>query len=137
MLTIRLSRVGRKKQAFFHLVVAEKARSAKKKFFEKVGHYNPHTNGGEGEFVFNAERLSHFISNGAQVSQTAARMLTKAGFKEAGKFVAQRVTKPKKEAPKPEVKEEAVVEEAPAAEEVAAEETTEVPAEEAGEEKSE
>ena len=111
MLMIRFARVGRKKQAFFRLVAADKKQSAKKKFVEKLGYYNPHTNNGEGEFVFEADRVKHFIQNGAQISQTAARRLTKAGVEEAAKFIEQRATKPKKE----EVKEEAPAEEAPAA----------------------
>lgn len=107
MLTIRFARVGRKKQAFFKLVVADKQKAVQKKFVEKLGFYNPHTNGGEGEFVFEADRVKHFIKNGAQMSQTAARRLAKAGIKEAEKFIEQRVTKPKKE----EVKEEQPAEE--------------------------
>lgn len=116
MLIIRFARVGRKNQAYFRLVVAEKSKSAKKKFVEKLGYYNPHTNNGEGEFVFEKDRVVYYISNGAQMSQTAARLLTKAGVKEAGKFVEERASKPKKEEPK---------EEAPAAEEAPAEEAVE------------
>lgn len=106
MLTIRFTRVGRKKQAFFHLVVAEKSNAVKKKYVEKIGYFNPHTEDGKGQFEFEKDRVLHFIKNGAQVSQTVARMLSKAGVEEAGKFIEQRVTKPKKEAPKPEPKEE-------------------------------
>jgi len=110
MLVIRFARFGRNKQAFFRLVAAEKARPVKKKFIEKLGYYNPHANGGEGEFIFEADKIKKHIANGAQLSQTAARLLTKAGLKEAGKFVEQRVTKPKKEEQKPEPKEENVEE---------------------------
>lgn len=116
MLMIRFARVGRNKQAFFHLVAAEKRQSVTKKFVEKLGYYNPHTNNGEGEFVFEADRVKHFIGNGAQLSQTAARRLAKAGVSEAEKFIEKRVTKPKKEEVKEEVAEAAPAEEAPAAE---------------------
>lgn len=97
MLIIRFVRVGKKKSAFFHLVVAEKARAVQKKYIEKIGYYNPHTNNGEGELTLEKDRLLHFIKNGAQVSQSAARLLVKNGIKEAGKFIEQRATKPKKE----------------------------------------
>jgi len=107
---IRFVRVGRKNQAYFHLVVAEKARAVQKKIIEKLGHLSPHVNKGEGEFTFNAERIKHYIKNGAQMSQTAARILTKNGFKEAGAFVEQRATKPRKT---PAPTEAPVVEEAP------------------------
>lgn len=93
---IRFVRVGRKNQAYFHLVVAEKARAVQKKILEKLGHLSPHVNKGEGEFIFDADRIKHYIKNGAQMSQTAARLLTKNGLKEAGAFVEQRATKPKK-----------------------------------------
>lgn len=93
---IRFVRVGKKKSAFFHLVVAEKTQAVQKKFLEKLGYYNPHTNEGKGEITLEKERILHYIKNGAGVSQTAARILTKEGIKEAGKFVKQRATKPKK-----------------------------------------
>lgn len=118
MLTIRFARSGRKNQAFFKLVVAENSQAVQKKFIEKLGYFNPYTDGGKGEFVYDKERVLHFIKNGAQMSQTVARKLSKDGLQEAGKFIEQRVTKPKKEQPKPEV-----AEEAPAVAEV--EETTE------------
>lgn len=121
MLVIRFVRSGRKNQAFFKLVVAEKAQAVQKKFIEKLGYLNPHTDGGEGEFVYDKERVLHFIKNGAQMSQTAARKLSKDGLQEAGKFIEQRASKPKKEEPKPEVEE--VAEEAPAEEAKAPAET--------------
>jgi small subunit ribosomal protein S16 len=125
MLVIRFARFGRKKSAFFKLVVAEKARAAQKKPVAELGWFNPHAEGGKGEFKFDAEAVKKYITNGAQVSQTAARKLVKEGIKEAGKFIEQRATKPKKEAPK--------VEEKPV-DEVVASETAEGAAEEATEE---
>ncbi len=111
MLVIRFARRGRNKQAFFHLVVAEKAKAVQKKIIEKLGFLNPHSEGGKGEFVFDAKKVNEYIANGAQLSQRAARELSKAGVKEAGKFVKARPTKPKKEVvKKPEpVKEEVSV----------------------------
>ena len=138
MLTIRFARMGRKKQAFFHLVAADKRRATQKKIVEKLGYYNPHTEGGQGEFVFDADRIKYYIGNGAQVSETVARKLVKEGLKEAGKFVHDRPTKPKKEAPKPEVTEapaeeaapEAPAEEATVPEKAPEESKEEAPAEE-------
>lgn len=113
MLIIRFARRGRKGQAFFDLVAAEKSRPVKKKFINKLGYLNPHPESGKGEFVFDKEAVEKYINNGAQVSQSAARLLAKNGCELAGKFIEQRVSKPKKtEAPK----EEPVAEEAPAEE---------------------
>ncbi len=117
MLTIRFARHGRKKQAFFKLVAAEKARAVQKKAVKELGCYNPLADGGKGTFTFDAEAVKKYLSNGAQLSQTAARLLAKNGIKEAEKFIEKRVQKPKKEEPKVE---EAASEEAPA-EEAAAE----------------
>ncbi len=43
-----------------------------------------------------------YISNGAQVSQTVARLLVKNGVEEAETNIKARATKPKKEEPEPE-----------------------------------
>lgn len=102
MLIIRFARRGRKKQAFFHLLVAEKSQAVQKKYIEKIGYMNPLSDGGKGEFVFDAEKVKKYISNGAQLSQSVARLLTKNGVNEAEKFVEKRVTKPKKEQSKEE-----------------------------------
>ena len=104
MLTLRFVRRGRKKFAFFDLVVAEKARAVQKKFIDKLGYYNPHTN--KGEVVFDADLVKKYIAQGAQMSQRVARELVKNGVSEAEKFIEKRATKPKKEAPKPEEPEE-------------------------------
>ncbi len=97
MLMIRFVRVGKKKSAFFRLVVAEKSQAVQKKFVEKLGYYNPHTNEGKGELHIDKDRILHYVKNGAHISQTVARILVKDGMQEAGKFVKARATKPKKE----------------------------------------
>lgn len=142
MLVLRFVRTGRKNQAFFKLVAAEKSRAVQKKFIAELGYFNPHTDEGKGEFVFDKDAIVKYLSNGAQPSQTVARKLASEGIKEAEKFIAKRPTKPKKEAPKEEPKAEeapAPAEDAPT-EEASTEEApaTEAPAEEkASEEKSE
>lgn len=90
MLVIRLARLGRKKQAFFRLVAAEKSRAVQKKYVTSLGYYNPLTENGKGEFVFDKEKVEKFISNGAQPSQTAARLLVKHGVESAGKYIKKR-----------------------------------------------
>lgn len=97
MLMIRFARFGRKKQAFFHLVAAEKANAVKKKSVARLGSYDPHVNSGEGKFDFDQAAIEKYINNGAHVSQSAARLLVKHGLALAGKFVKKRATKPKKE----------------------------------------
>ncbi len=110
MLIIRFARRGRRNRAFFDLVVAEKTRAVKKKFVEKLGYYDPHCEGGKGKFVFDSALVEKYISNGAQVSDSAAKRLVKNGFSAAEKFVERRVSKP----PKPVEKAEEKTEEPPA-----------------------
>lgn len=116
MLVIRFARFGRNRNAFFKLVVAEKARAAQKKPVAELGWFNPHSDGGKGELKIDAELVKKYIANGAQVSQTVARKLVKEGIKEAGKFVEKRASKPKKETLKKEESEEVVEEKAEEAE---------------------
>lgn len=105
MLTLRFARHGRKKQAFFKIVAAEKARAVQKKSIAELGFYDPLADGGKGICKVDAPAIKNYIKNGAQVSQSVARLLVKNGINEAEKFITTRATKPKKEAPKPEPKE--------------------------------
>jgi small subunit ribosomal protein S16 len=102
MLTIRFARNGRKKQSFFKIVIADKARAVQKKCIAELGFFDPLADGGKGFCKVDAAAVKKYISNGAQVSQSAARLLVKNGINEAEKFIATRVSKPKKEAPKKE-----------------------------------
>lgn len=121
MLTLRLARHGRKKQAFFKIVAAEKARAVQKKYIAELGFFNPLADGGIGITKFDASAIKKYIKDGAQVSQSLARLLVKNGVNEAEKFIETRPTKPKKESPAPEKKE---VKEEETKEEVAAPEET-------------
>ena len=72
MLTIRLSRVGRKNDPSFRVIVVESKRKPQPgKYTEMVGSYNPKMNRVE----LNAERIKHWISNGATVSDTVHNLL--------------------------------------------------------------
>ncbi len=105
MLILRFARHGRKKQAFFKIVAAEKARAVQKKNIAELGFYDPLADEGKGICKVDAPAIKNYIKNGAQVSQSVARLLVKNGINEAEKFITTRVTKPKKETPKPEPKE--------------------------------
>lgn len=93
-----MQRKGRKNRAFYRIVVAEKARAVKGKFIEIVGHYDPLNK----EVVFKNERVLQYLKNGAQPSQTVARLGAKHGIKELEKYIEKRVMKPKKEEKKEE-----------------------------------
>ncbi len=116
MLVIRLQRTGRKNLATYRIVVAEKANAAKGKFHEIVGHYLPTQK--EAVFKVEAERVEHWVKNGAIPSDTMARLLKKNGLKGMEKFIASYSKKRSKKAP---AEEPAAPTPAPAAEAAPAE----------------
>ncbi len=66
MVVIRLSRGGAKKRPFYHIVVADKARSRDGRFIERLGYFNPIASGNDVRLQINIERAQHWISKGAQ-----------------------------------------------------------------------
>jgi small subunit ribosomal protein S16 len=73
MLVIRMRRAGSKNRPFFRVVVTE-ARSARDgRFVEVLGHYNPRTK--PEKLELDRERLAHWISSGAQASDTVRTLL--------------------------------------------------------------
>lgn len=78
MLVIRLSRVGKRNQAIYRIVVAEKEKSAQGKFIEELGTYNPRFE--KDNLKLNNERVKHWLDNGAQPSLTVSGILKKEGI---------------------------------------------------------
>lgn len=76
---VRLQRGGRPSLPAYSIVVADSRRHATKKFIERLGFYLPKARGSQVGFSINAERLTHWVANGAQVSDTVARLIAKAG----------------------------------------------------------
>ena len=72
MLKIRLQRIGRKNDPSFRAVLTDSKNSTKSgKFLEIVGTYNPKA----GIAKFEGDRIKHWISNGAQLSDTMHNFL--------------------------------------------------------------
>jgi small subunit ribosomal protein S16 len=78
MLTIRLSRVGKKKQPFYRFIVSEKTHDPWGKALELLGTYNPLTN--PSTLVLEKERIEYWISKGAQCSGTVWNLLIEQGI---------------------------------------------------------
>ena len=83
MVKIRLRRVGAKKKPSYRLVIADSRSPRDGAFIEIIGHYNPLTD--PETLVINEEKALHWLSQGAQPTDTAARLLTKAGIIEKTK----------------------------------------------------
>ncbi|MBI5147994.1 MAG: 30S ribosomal protein S16 [Parcubacteria group bacterium] len=75
MLAIKLKRIGKKKQASYRVVVAEKRSKAGGKYVEDLGWNNPHSD----KFNVNAERAKYWLQNGAQPTDSVFNLLVKAG----------------------------------------------------------
>lgn len=72
---IRLRRMGAKKQPTYRVVIAHSERSRDGKFIENIGHYNPRTE--PQTLVVDEARALHWLKNGAQPSESVARLFTR------------------------------------------------------------
>ena len=75
---IRLSRHGKKGQAFYHIVVADSRFARDARFIEKIGTYNPRTN--PVSVSLKTERAIEWIQNGAKPSDTMRSILSEQGI---------------------------------------------------------
>jgi len=75
MLSIRLSRGGRVHRPVYTIVAADSRRSATGKFLEKLGRYEPQNEEGSTLIDVKADRIQHWVSNGAQLSDTVKSLL--------------------------------------------------------------
>lgn len=76
MVSIRLARTGAKKRPFYHLVVTD-SRNARDSgaYIERVGFFNPVARGAEVRLQIDAERIQHWVGQGAQPSDRVAALL--------------------------------------------------------------
>jgi len=73
MLMIRLARFGARKKPTYRLVVIDKERARDSRAVEIVGHYNPVAK--DKVVSIKHDRVDYWIKNGAQPSDTVARLL--------------------------------------------------------------
>ena len=77
MLKIRLRRMGAKKAPFYRIIVADSRAPRDGAFLEELGYYNPLT--APVELKVDNERAAHWLSNGAQPTDTVRALLKKSG----------------------------------------------------------
>lgn len=97
MLTIRLTRVGKKKDGSFRVIVVESKRKVQPgNYLEMVGSYDPRVD----KVELKADRIKHWMSMGATVSDTVHNLLVSQKIIDAKKInVLPKKTAPKKEEP--------------------------------------
>lgn len=83
MLTIRLSRTGKRHTPQYRIVVQEKTQDPWAPAKEIVGHYNPHTS--PSTIELKEDRIKEWLEKGAQPSETVHNMLVNAGIIKAEK----------------------------------------------------
>ena len=78
MVKIRLRRMGAKKAPYYRIVVADSRCPRDGRFIEEIGTYDPMAE--SDKLSVNMERAKYWIANGAQPTETVAKLLKKAGI---------------------------------------------------------
>ncbi|MDQ8164339.1 MAG: 30S ribosomal protein S16 [Gemmatimonadota bacterium] len=78
---IRLRRTGRKNSPSYRIVVVDGRAPREGQYLENVGQYNPR--GGNTAVNLLADRVSYWLDNGAQPSDTVRSLLRRAGLLKA------------------------------------------------------
>jgi len=89
MVKIRLRRVGAKGQPSYRLVVADVRAPRDGAFIAILGHYNPLTD--PETVVIDEEKARHWLEQGAQPTDTAARLLAKVGIIEESEVRKEKI----------------------------------------------
>ncbi len=75
---IRLKRMGQKKAPFYRIIVADSRSPRDGRFIEEIGTYDPSTE--PSTVKVNDELAKKWLSNGAQPTDTVARLFKNAGI---------------------------------------------------------
>ena len=78
MVKIRLTRLGKKKQPFYRIVVADARSPRDGNFIEQIGTYNPMKD--PSEFHVDEELAKKWIKNGAKPTDTVAKIFKAVGI---------------------------------------------------------
>jgi small subunit ribosomal protein S16 len=144
MVKIRLARGGAKKNPFYSIVATDSRKRRDSGYIERIGYFNPVARGQEVRLQLEEDRLSYWISQGAQISDRVKQLVKE--YKDPSireKQLAMQAAKADEKAKKIAAEEkakadleakeaaEAAAQEAAAEEAAAAEAEAEAPAEEA------
>lgn len=75
MLKIKLTRTGKKNQPSYRIVIVEARSKRDGKYLESLGWYNPLTE--PATIKINKKRLNHWLSCGAQPTDTVRKLILK------------------------------------------------------------
>ena len=74
MVVIRLARGGSKKRPFYNIIETDYRKRRDGSFTERIGFYNPMASGAAPRLSINEASLNAWVANGAQMSDTVARL---------------------------------------------------------------
>ena len=74
---IRLKRMGQKKAPFYRVIVADSRSPRDGKFIDQIGTYNPTVE--PSTFNVDEEKAKKWLANGAQPTETVAKLFKNAG----------------------------------------------------------
>ncbi len=77
MVVIRMTRGGAKKRPFYSIVVADRRRSPRGRYIERIGFYNPRAKENEETLRLDRERIDYWVGKGAKMSDTVATLFKK------------------------------------------------------------
>ena len=77
MVKIRLKRMGMKKKHFYRIVIADERSPRDGRFIDEIGYYNPMEK--PAEIKVDGEKAKHWLSVGAQPTETVRVLLKKTG----------------------------------------------------------
>ena len=75
---IRLRRMGQIHAPFYRVIVADSRSPRNGRFIEEIGTYNPTVE--PSEIKIDAEKAKQWIANGAQPTESVAKLLKRAGI---------------------------------------------------------
>lgn len=78
MVMIRLARIGKKKYPTYKFIVSDKRKDTHGTYLEELGHYNPNTK--PSILEIKQDRLTHWLSVGAGMSNTVHNLLVEKGL---------------------------------------------------------
>jgi small subunit ribosomal protein S16 len=81
MLTIRLTRKGRRHRPFYRIVVADSRRARDGRFIEVLGHYDPAPK--PAAIKLDTEKIEEWVARGAKLSDTVRSLLKQAKKKDS------------------------------------------------------
>ncbi len=77
MVVIRLARGGAKRRPFYHVVVTDNRNKRDGRYIERLGFFNPIANGQDKRLELKMDRIDHWKSRGAKLSDRVASLVKK------------------------------------------------------------